>query len=141
MCNSLFVLIAGKLKVRRTEPDPCETKNDAVPPAYQNHVTHWWDGSQLYGSDRKTHDRVRSFVDGKLKVDDKGFLPLDPKSNIDITGNAAVYNVNKIKLKSRAGSRGIDVGYQISRVPYLAFLSPILFSWLLLFRSFFDAKY
>ena len=106
MCNSLFVLIAGKLKVRRTKPDPCENKNDAVPPAYQNHVTHWWDGSQLYGSDRKTHDRVRSFVDGKLKVDDEGFLPLDPKSNIDITGNAAVYNVNKIKLKSRAGSRG-----------------------------------
>ena len=139
MCNSLFVLIAGKLKVRRTKPDPCENKNDAVPPAYQNHVTHWWDGSQLYGSDRKTHDRVRSFVDGKLNVDDEGFLPLDPKSNIDITGNAAVYNVNKIKLKSRAGSRGI--GYQISRLPYLAFLSPILFSWLLLLRSFFDAKY
>ena len=46
MCNSLFVLIAGKLKVRRTKPDPCENKNDAVPPAYQNHVTHWWDGSQ-----------------------------------------------------------------------------------------------
>lgn len=106
MCNSLFVLIAGKLKVRRTKPDPCENKNDAVPPAYQNHVTHWWDGSQLYGSDRKTHDRVRSFVDGKLNVDDEGFLPLDPKSNIDITGNAAVYNVNKIKLKRRAGSRG-----------------------------------
>lgn len=139
MCNSLFVLIAGKLKVRRTKPDPCENKNDAVPPAYQNHVTHWWDGSQLYGSDRKTHDRVRSFVDGKLNVDDEGFLPLDPKSNIDITGNAAVYNVNKIKLKSRAGSRGNRLPN--SRVPYLAFLSPILFSWLLLLRSFFDAKY
>lgn len=84
--DPLYKKMKGKLKVRRTKPDPCENKNDAVPPAYQNHVTHWWDGSQLYGSDRKTHDRVRSFVDGKLNVDDEGFLPLDPKSNIDITG-------------------------------------------------------
>ena len=75
--------------VRRTKPDTCGIKNDEVPPAYQNHVTHWWDGSQLYGSDQQTHDRVRSFAEGKLKVDDEGFLPVDPKTNIDITGKCA----------------------------------------------------
>ena len=137
MRSSLFVLIAGKLKVRRTEPDPCENKNDAVPPAYQNHVTHWWDGSQLYGSDRETHDRVRSFVGGKLKVDDKGFLPLDPKTNIDITGKMRLF-ITSIKPSSRGERDQGWIGYQTSRVPYLPFLSPILFSWLPLFRSFFN---
>lgn len=76
----------GVLEVDRTKPDKCWTKDDAVPPAYQNDVTHWWDGSQLYGSDEKTHARLRSLVDGKLIVDDDGFLPMDPKTKIDISG-------------------------------------------------------
>lgn len=75
------------MKILRTKPDTCTT-NYYEPPTYQNDVTHWWDGSQLYGSDKDTHARVRAFVDGKLKVDDDGFLPVDPKTNIDITGNA-----------------------------------------------------
>ena len=78
------------MKVSRTKPDTCRTKDDALPPAYQNDVTHWWDGSQLYGSDNETHTLVRSFVQGKLKVDDEGFLPVDSKTNIDITGNAMI---------------------------------------------------
>ncbi|KAJ7375598.1 hypothetical protein OS493_040116 [Desmophyllum pertusum] len=44
-------------------------------------MAHSW-----YGSDKETHARVRSFAYGKLKVDDDGLLPVDPKSNIDITG-------------------------------------------------------
>lgn len=78
--------LRGVMKVDRTKPDKCRVQGDSVPPAYQNDVTHWWDGSQLYGSDEYTHARVRSFVDGKLKVDDDGFLPLDPKTKIDISG-------------------------------------------------------
>ena len=78
------------MKVGRTKPDTCQPKDDSLPPAFQNDVTHWWDGSQLYGSDKETHDRVRSFTDGKLKVEDDGLLPIDPKSNIDITGNVAI---------------------------------------------------
>ena len=74
------------MKILRTKPDTCST-NYYGPPTYQNDVTHWWDGSQLYGSDKKTHARVRAFVDGKLKVDDDGLLPVDPRTNIDITGN------------------------------------------------------
>lgn len=76
----------GVMKVGRTKPGSCQTNDSSVPPAFQNDVTHWWDGSQLYGSDKETLERVRSFTDGKLKVDDDGFLPLDPKTNIDITG-------------------------------------------------------
>ena len=83
------------MKILRTKPDACKTKDDAVPPAFQNYVTHWWDGSQLYGSDDETHERIRSFDQGKLKVDDDGFLPLDPKTKIDVTGNAMIFNINK----------------------------------------------
>lgn len=75
------------MKIFRTKPDMCKTNYDE-PPTFQNDVTHWWDGSQLYGSDQKTHERVRAFADGKLNVDDDGLLPVDPKTNIDITGNA-----------------------------------------------------
>lgn len=34
-----------------------------------NIVTHWWDGSMLYGSTQAEADNVRT-VDGKLKLDD-----------------------------------------------------------------------
>lgn len=43
--------------------------------AYKNMVTHWWDGSQIYGSDMETHRKLRSFVDGKLLIDGNGHLP------------------------------------------------------------------
>ena len=75
------------MKILRTKPDTCKSNYPTDPLTYQNDVTHWWDGSQLYGSDKETHARVRSFAYGKLKVDDDGLLPVDPKSNIDITGN------------------------------------------------------
>lgn len=85
-----FFFFSGVMKVGRTKPGSCQTNDSSVPPAFQNDVTHWWDGSQLYGSDKETLERVRSFTDGKLKVDDDGFLPLDPKTNIDITGNVMI---------------------------------------------------
>jgi Animal haem peroxidase len=73
------------MRVGRTVPDPTRTDNPPVgAPTYLNTVTHWWDGSQLYGSDQATQDRVRSHVDGKLKLVD-GHLPRD-KAGFEITG-------------------------------------------------------
>lgn len=66
----------GTMQVRRTKPDPTRTPDEADKPAsYRNHSTHWWDGSQLYGSSKATSDSVRSFVDGKLTVNQDGTLP------------------------------------------------------------------
>ena len=63
------------------------------PATFQNDVTHWWDGSQLYGSDVDTSANLRSFKDGKMKVNEKdGLLPLDPKTGIDKTGKYEVYS-------------------------------------------------
>jgi hypothetical protein len=63
--------------VGRTMADPTRTPADeGTPPTAINEVTSWWDASQIYGSDVETAMRLRSFVDGKLKLDAKGGLPL-----------------------------------------------------------------
>jgi Animal haem peroxidase len=72
--------------VARTQPDPTRRESgEETPVSFINEVTHWWDGSQLYGSDQHTQDRLRSGVDGKLRVADDGRLPTDRKG-IEETG-------------------------------------------------------
>ena len=65
--------------IGRTQADPTRRSDDETPVTFINEVTHWWDGSQIYGSDQETQDRLRSHVDGKLKLHDDGTLPLGPK--------------------------------------------------------------
>lgn len=68
-----------KMFVGKTQPDPTRMPEDKVAATFINEVTHWWDGSQIYGSDLPTQKRLRSFKDGKLKLADDGTLPLDKK--------------------------------------------------------------
>jgi hypothetical protein len=56
------------------------------PPTFVNEVTHWWDGSQLYGSDEATQRSLRSGIGGKLSLTDDGLLPIDPATGIERTG-------------------------------------------------------
>jgi len=73
------------IRVGRTAPD--RTRADAPrvgPPTFINHVTHWWDASQLYGSDLVTQQRVRDGHHGKLCLDGRRRLPLD--QGIEVTG-------------------------------------------------------
>ena len=75
------------MHILRTHSDPTRTPDSTdLPPTYLNTATHWWDASQLYGSDEATLARVRSGVDGKLAIGTDGLLPLDPASGVDITG-------------------------------------------------------
>ncbi|XP_078356559.1 uncharacterized protein LOC144641413 [Oculina patagonica] len=78
----------GEMKIPRTKPDNCNSpSNKDTPATFQNDVTHWWDGSQLYGSDEQTSAKLRSFKDGKMTVSKKdGLLPLDSKTGIEQTG-------------------------------------------------------
>ena len=72
--------------VPRTQPDPTRReKGEPAAVSFINEVTHWWDGSQIYGSNQETVDRLRSGVDGKLKVNTDGTLPLN-KKGIEETG-------------------------------------------------------
>ncbi|MBD2354228.1 peroxidase [Tolypothrix sp. FACHB-123] len=57
----------------------------AEPPTFINKVTHWWDGSQIYGNNAAQVDQLRSHIDGKLIIGDDGLLPVDA-NGIDRTG-------------------------------------------------------
>jgi hypothetical protein len=74
------------MQVPKTPKDPTHLPDSPKPPTYVNHVTHWWDGSQIYGSDAATLAKVRTGVDGKLKVGADKRLPVDPDTGIDLTG-------------------------------------------------------
>jgi hypothetical protein len=74
------------MRVGKTSSDPTRrSKDEGTPPTTINEVTSWWDGSQIYGSDQKTADVVRSFRDGKLKIEADGRLPLG-EGGIERTG-------------------------------------------------------
>lgn len=63
--------------VGKTQPDPTFTPGqEETPITFINEVTHWWDGSQIYGSDQETQNRLRSFADGKMRLNEDGTLPL-----------------------------------------------------------------
>ena len=73
----------GAMKIPRTQQPGRILKrqaNEELPKGtiFRNRVTHWWDGSQIYGSDSQTVKAVRLHKGGKLKVDTTtGLLPLD----------------------------------------------------------------
>src|SRR6266478_1713588 len=68
------------MHIRRTRPDPTrdydkERRENGgrlkYPPSYVNAETHWWDASQIYGSNAQTIEKLRSRYerdkDGKFR--------------------------------------------------------------------------
>lgn len=78
-----------KMIVHRTLPDTPLNEIDRKFPTYRNKNTHWWDGSQIYGSTESQTQALRGIaVNGKLWVEDDEvghFLPRDNRG-IPITG-------------------------------------------------------
>ena len=67
------------MRILRTRPDPTRTADEAhLPPTYINTETPWWDGSQIYGSNRETQMKVRSGHGGTLIVGANGMPPVSP---------------------------------------------------------------
>ena len=65
----------------RSSPDG----NGAVD--YGNTETHWWDASQVYGTSHEDQKALRTFEDGKLRIDDNGRLFEDPEQpGVDLAG-------------------------------------------------------
>ncbi|MFB0628946.1 peroxidase family protein [Streptomyces sp. AB3(2024)] len=76
------------MRVNRTRPDPVSHTTPGAPPTYENTVTHWWDGSQIYGSDEARCRSLRTGEHGHLILHD-GRLPADPRPGmgcLDATG-------------------------------------------------------
>jgi len=68
----------NKMLIGRTQCDPIFNSHiDDIPATFINEVTHWWDASQIYGSDQTTVDRLRSGIDGKLRLSSRNTLPLN----------------------------------------------------------------
>ena len=58
------------MRILRTRDDPTAIKHG--PRTYQNTATHWWDGSQIYGSDPTFARAIRSGEDGLLRITAEG---------------------------------------------------------------------
>ena len=82
----------GHMEVYPTMLAPNSNPNDRIS---LNNESHWWDGSQIYGSTECRQKMLRSGPNGKLTVEHDGLLPLDQKiecedgsklGGIDLTG-------------------------------------------------------
>lgn len=77
------------MRVHRTLADTPLNEIDRKFPVYKNKNTHWWDGSQIYGSTEAQTQVLRgNAVDGKLQVENGAvdhFLPRDNRG-IPISG-------------------------------------------------------
>ncbi|MEL7084032.1 MAG: peroxidase family protein [Cyanobacteria bacterium P01_G01_bin.4] len=73
------------IKVKKSRGDDTRT-DGGNPPTFINDVTHWWDGSQVYGSSRKRVAQIRTHVDGKVVIGEDGLLPIEPSTGVDFTG-------------------------------------------------------
>ncbi len=56
------------------------------PPAYTNLNSHWWDASQIYGSDPEIAAKLRTGSVGKLRIEPTGLLPVDPTTGVHFAG-------------------------------------------------------
>lgn len=64
---------------------PAEPETPGRPPVYANLNSHWWDGSQIYGSTVESTAKLRTGEDGKMKIGDTALLPLDVEG-VEMTG-------------------------------------------------------
>src|SRR3954451_15053562 len=76
------------MHVRRSIPVPGGNGNgNGRAVDYGNTETHWWDGSQIYGTSVEQQGQLRTFEDGKLKIGQNGRLLEDPnEAGIDMAG-------------------------------------------------------
>lgn len=81
------------LRVPRTRPDLTSTDRHGFPLVYRNVVTHWWDASQIYGSDAETIARVRTnpmtgqkYTGGFIAVDEANRRLYYDQEGLPITG-------------------------------------------------------
>jgi hypothetical protein len=73
------------MRIPRIKSDPSRPPHADGPITTVNDVTHWWDGSSLYGSSMEEQQTVRSGQDGKLRLTEDGQLPIPDDPALDFT--------------------------------------------------------
>jgi Animal haem peroxidase len=74
------------MRIPRTVPDPAPP-GSTRPAAYANNSSHWWDASQIYGSDSVTAAALRTGEGGRLRLNAAGTcLPVVPETGIHLSG-------------------------------------------------------
>jgi hypothetical protein len=79
-------LAIGKTQVDPTLRGPTGGVEEPADTSFINEVTHWWDGSQIYGSDQVTQDLLRSNDSGKMRLNADGTLPVDSGTRVEEAG-------------------------------------------------------
>jgi len=75
------------MRINSTRQATRANANPPRPPTFTNTETAWWDASQIYGSRQSTTNQLRSWTDGKVKMDADGFLLPDPDHpGVDLSG-------------------------------------------------------
>jgi hypothetical protein len=73
------------MRIPRIKLDPTRPSDAEGPVTTVNDVTHWWDGSSLYGNSIEGQHLVRSHQDGKLRLTEDGHLPIPDDPELDFT--------------------------------------------------------
>ncbi len=77
------------MRIRRTRRDPTRKEDDGNGPVtYVNAESHWWDGSQIYGSSEEAEGHLRDHRGGRLALDDRGLLLMEENA-LERTGLSA----------------------------------------------------
>ena len=75
------------MRIERTRNDPYPDANGGAP-TWVTTDSHWWDGSQIYGSEPALSAALREGAGGRLRLDPDGQLPRDLDDKVDLTGVA-----------------------------------------------------
>jgi hypothetical protein len=71
------------MRIPRALVDPSHDGNG--PPTWTTADSHWWDGSQIYGSNEQFASAVRTHEDGKLAVGADGLPPRELEALLDLS--------------------------------------------------------
>ncbi len=86
------------MQIPRAKRDP--SPDSSGPPTYATEDTHWWDGSNVYGGDKRFADALRTGENGKLKIDEQGLPPPELEKLVDLKGVAGNFWIGLALLHS-----------------------------------------